>query len=121
MRDTAIARASDDYYPRDPTSSGPHIGACVYNSLFLSGACVRACTPRVCACVCVGLCARVHERAACRAGGPPSRSTPPPSTHTHTQPGILSPDWDMFQSAHPAAALHAAARAVSGGAVYVSD
>ena len=27
----------------------------------------------------------------------------------------------MFHSAHPAAALHAAARAVSGGPVYVSD
>jgi raffinose synthase len=30
-------------------------------------------------------------------------------------------DWDMFQSAHPHASLHAAARAVSGGAIYVSD
>jgi len=30
-------------------------------------------------------------------------------------------DWDMFQSVNPAAPLHAAARAVSGGAVYVSD
>ncbi len=31
------------------------------------------------------------------------------------------PDWDMFQSAHAAGAFHAAARAVSGGPVYVSD
>jgi raffinose synthase len=31
------------------------------------------------------------------------------------------PDWDMFQSGHPAAAFHAAARAISGGPVYVSD
>ncbi len=31
------------------------------------------------------------------------------------------PDWDMFQSKHPAATAHAAARAVSGAAVYVSD
>jgi len=31
------------------------------------------------------------------------------------------PDWDMFHSKHPKAALHAAARAVSGAAVYVSD
>ena len=30
-------------------------------------------------------------------------------------------DWDMFHSQHSAAALHAAARAVSGGPVYVSD
>lgn len=31
------------------------------------------------------------------------------------------PDWDMFQSGHPAGAFHAAARAISGGPVYVSD
>ena len=31
------------------------------------------------------------------------------------------PDWDMFHSKHPAAEAHAAARAVSGAAVYVSD
>ena len=31
------------------------------------------------------------------------------------------PDWDMFQSAHPAASMHAAARAVGGCQVYVSD
>ena len=34
---------------------------------------------------------------------------------------VLQPDWDMFHSKHPAALLHATARAVSGGAVYVSD
>jgi len=31
------------------------------------------------------------------------------------------PDWDMFQSAHPAGPYHAAARAISGGPIYVSD
>ena len=31
------------------------------------------------------------------------------------------PDWDMFQSNHYAGAFHAAARAISGGPVYVSD
>ena len=30
-------------------------------------------------------------------------------------------DWDMFQSSHERGAFHAAARAVSGGPVYVSD
>lgn len=30
-------------------------------------------------------------------------------------------DWDMFESTHPAAHVHAAARAVGGCAVYVSD
>jgi len=34
---------------------------------------------------------------------------------------IVQPDWDMFQSKHPVAGLHAAARAVGGCAVYVSD
>lgn len=34
---------------------------------------------------------------------------------------VVTPDWDMFQSVHPAAALHAASRAISGGPVYVSD
>ena len=34
---------------------------------------------------------------------------------------FVHPDWDMFQSGHPVGAFHAAARAVSGGPVYVSD
>jgi raffinose synthase len=34
---------------------------------------------------------------------------------------VIWPDWDMFQSTHPAAGLHAAARAISGGPIYVSD
>ncbi|MES1186192.1 MAG: Sip1-related alpha-galactosidase [Myxococcales bacterium] len=34
---------------------------------------------------------------------------------------LVHPDWDMFQSGHPVGAFHAAARAVSGGPVYVSD
>lgn len=34
---------------------------------------------------------------------------------------ICLPDWDMFHSLHESAGLHAAARAVSGSPVYVSD
>jgi len=34
---------------------------------------------------------------------------------------FIHPDWDMFWSLHPQAELHAIARAVSGGPVYVSD
>ncbi|KAM0717139.1 hypothetical protein Q7P37_006991 [Cladosporium fusiforme] len=31
------------------------------------------------------------------------------------------PDWDMFQTSHPWASFHAAARAVSGGPIYFTD
>lgn len=68
---TAVARASDDFYPREPASHTVHILNVVYNTLFLGE--------------------------------------------------IVHPDWDMFQSEHPAARLHAAARAVGGCAVYTSD
>lgn len=34
---------------------------------------------------------------------------------------LVTPDWDMFQSGHPAGPFHAALRAVSGGPVVVSD
>ena len=34
---------------------------------------------------------------------------------------ICHVDWDMFHSQHPCAELHAAARAISGGPIYVSD
>ena len=34
---------------------------------------------------------------------------------------ICLPDWDMFQSLHPSASLHAAARAIGGCPIYVSD
>ena len=35
-RDTAVSRASDDFYPPDKASHKPHLVACSYNSLFLS-------------------------------------------------------------------------------------
>ncbi|EKX38074.1 hypothetical protein GUITHDRAFT_165320 [Guillardia theta CCMP2712] len=71
FKDTAIARASDDFYPREPASHTVHVYNVVYNTLFLGE--------------------------------------------------IVHPDWDMFQSEHPAAELHAAARSVGGCAVYTSD
>ena len=70
-RETAVARASDDFYPRRPESHAVHLVNVAYNSLFIGEICL--------------------------------------------------PDWDMFHSRHPAGAFHAAARAVSGGPVYVSD
>lgn len=71
MLNTAVARASDDFYPRDRSSITPHIANCAYNALFMSP--------------------------------------------------LVQPDWDMFQTLHEAADLHAAARVVSGGAIYISD
>lgn len=38
-----------------------------------------------------------------------------------TQHLNVLPDWDMFQTSHPWAGFHAAARAVSGGPIYFTD
>ncbi|KAK6127331.1 hypothetical protein DH2020_038932 [Rehmannia glutinosa] len=70
-KQTAIVRASDDFYPRDPASHTIHISSVAYNTVFLGE--------------------------------------------------FMQPDWDMFHSLHPAAEYHAAARAVGGCAIYVSD
>ncbi|KAL0340504.1 UNVERIFIED_CONTAM: putative galactinol--sucrose galactosyltransferase 6 [Sesamum radiatum] len=70
-KQTAIVRASDDFFPRDPVSHTIHIAAVAYNSVFLGE--------------------------------------------------IMLPDWDMFHSVHSAAEYHGSARAISGGAVYVSS
>ncbi|KAF3794345.1 putative galactinol--sucrose galactosyltransferase 6 [Nymphaea thermarum] len=70
-KQTAVVRASDDFYPRDPVSHTIHIASVAYNSIFLGE--------------------------------------------------FMQPDWDMFHSLHPAAEYHAAARAISGGPIYVSD
>eukprot|EP00475_Leptophrys_vorax_P028024 TRINITY_DN4024_c0_g2_i2.p1 TRINITY_DN4024_c0_g2~~TRINITY_DN4024_c0_g2_i2.p1 ORF type:complete len:760 (-),score=26.44 TRINITY_DN4024_c0_g2_i2:298-2427(-) len=70
-KQTAVVRASDDFWPTDPASHTVHIVSVAYNSLFLGE--------------------------------------------------FMQPDWDMFQSLHPVAEFHGAARAVGGCAVYVSD
>eukprot|EP00978_Attheya_sp_CCMP212_P029862 scaffold107652_cov53-Attheya_sp.AAC.2 len=72
-----LMRASDDHYPNNPYSHGPHIVACAFNSLLL------------------GL--------------------------------VMVPDWDMFTTTVTADMtpdmvwIHAIARAISGGPVYLSD
>ena len=68
---TAVARASDDFYPRRPDSHTVHLVNVAFNSAFLGEICL--------------------------------------------------PDWDMFHSLHEVGWLHAAARAVGGCPVYVSD
>lgn len=70
-RQTAIVRASDDFFPREPVSHTIHIASVAYNSVFLGE--------------------------------------------------FMLPDWDMFHSLHPAAEYHAAARAIGGCPIYVSD
>lgn len=70
-KQTAVVRASDDFYPRDPLSHVIHIASVSYNSIFLGE--------------------------------------------------FMQPDWDMFHSLHPAAEYHAAARAIGGCPIYVSD
>lgn len=71
IKQTAVVRASDDFWPRDPASHTIHIASVAYNSMFLGE--------------------------------------------------FMQPDWDMFQSLHPAAEYHAAARAIGGCPIYVSD
>ncbi|KAK8651312.1 hypothetical protein V6N13_140919 [Hibiscus sabdariffa] len=70
-KQTAVVRASDDFYPHDPASHTIHISSVAYNTRFLGE--------------------------------------------------FMQPDWDMFHSLHPAAEYHAAARAIGGCAIYVSD
>jgi Raffinose synthase or seed imbibition protein Sip1 len=69
--ETSMARASDDFYPKDMAAQTVHLVSCAYNTVMLGE--------------------------------------------------IATTDWDMFHSRHPFAAMHAAARAISGGPVYVSD
>ncbi|KAM0847426.1 hypothetical protein ACQ4PT_055008 [Festuca glaucescens] len=68
---SAVARASEDFMPREPTLQTLHIATVAFNSLLLGE--------------------------------------------------VFIPDWDMFHSEHESAEFHGAARAVSGGGVYVSD
>lgn len=68
---SAVVRASDDFWPRDPASHTIHAASVAYNTVFLGE--------------------------------------------------FMQPDWDMFHSVHPMAEYHAAARAVGGCAIYVSD
>ncbi|PNT61306.1 probable galactinol--sucrose galactosyltransferase 2 [Brachypodium distachyon] len=68
---SAVARASEDFMPREPTMQTMHIATVAFNSFLLGE--------------------------------------------------IFIPDWDMFHSKHESAEFHGAARALSGGGVYVSD
>ncbi|KAI7843001.1 hypothetical protein COHA_003334 [Chlorella ohadii] len=71
MRDTNLARISDDFYPGNRASYTTHISTCAFNSLFAGE--------------------------------------------------LVIPDWDMFHSRHSAARMHAIARVISGGPIYISD
>ncbi|XP_031479166.1 probable galactinol--sucrose galactosyltransferase 2 [Nymphaea colorata] len=68
---SAVARASEDFMPNEPTLQTRHIASVAFNSMLLGE--------------------------------------------------IVVPDWDMFHSLHATAHFHAAARALGGCGVYVSD
>ena len=68
---TALARASEDFFPDQAESHSVHLVNVAYNSVYLGNICL--------------------------------------------------PDWDMFHSLHESAELHAAARAIGGCPLYVSD
>lgn len=68
---SAVARASEDFMPREPTMQTLHISSVAFNSVLLGE--------------------------------------------------VFVPDWDMFHSKHESVEFHGAARALSGGGVYVSD
>ena len=71
LRSANVWRSSQDFFPEQPLTHGPHVFDNALNSLWVQTFAV--------------------------------------------------PDWDMFQTTHSAAHFHAAARAISGGPVYVSD
>ncbi len=57
---------------------------------------------------------------------PNRKETHPLHVHANAVAGLwfgefIQPDWDMFQSGHTTGPLHAAARVLSGGPLYVSD
>lgn len=60
-RDTAVARASDDFYPTDKASHIPHLAACAFNGLFLSPLAL----PGACWVRCGALLAEARVRWAC--------------------------------------------------------
>ncbi len=149
-----MARASDDFFPRDLASSTPHIAACAYNSAFLgalampdwdmfhsqhpvggwgaaaavwglgpgAGAGAGAAAGAGAGALWLGLVALGCHPGLMR--GSRWARVPPPGA----APPAL---WRRWHGATPhpparpprpqAARLHAAARAVSGGAIYVSD
>jgi raffinose synthase len=114
-RDTAVARASDDFYPRDPASSTPHISACAFLSLFLSPL-VQPDWDMFHRC---NLSTVYSFLAWSRCSLNPVRGC--------WSPLIKPSAWCINMcgqctcSKHPAAVLHAMARVLSGGSIYVSD
>lgn len=91
---TAVARASDDFYPERPESHTVHLVNVAYNS---------KCTDKI-------FSRRIVTNI--------SHFSPVPGLFLGE---ITLPDWDMFHSKHKSAELHGAARAIGGCPLYVSD
>jgi raffinose synthase len=95
-KQTAVMRASDDFYPRDPASHTIHISSVAYNTLFLGEF--------------------MHP------DWDMFHVSIVSSTFISTSCNFLSDGWILnLQSLHPAAEYHGAARAIGGCPIYVSD
>jgi raffinose synthase len=93
---TAIARASDDFYPDRSETWTVHLVNVAYNSTFIESLQYQMFAASI------------------------------RSLFYQSSPGLFMgeitlPDWDMFHSKHKSAELHGAARAIGGVPVYVSD
>lgn len=120
-RATNLLRAADDFYPSDAASQPVHLAhvACALHHApqLPSRPNSQQHPPHTPCCVPVPSLSpdQPHSIVVC--------SNPPCALAVNSlflaEIGI--PDWDMFTSTHKDAGMHAAARAVSGGPLYVSD
>lgn len=122
---SAIARACDDFYPADPASHTAHIGNAAYNALFLGALVQPDWDMFQVSLPAMGAQTVVLQRfrgVACSVAWVKSSTARVQEAEGLNAISALDAVLPAFrQSKHPAAELHGVARAVCGGAVYVSD